>query len=142
MEYDVFPDAEAFVGWAIRDAGIPGLNGVYSSIPKSPPANYAVIRRIGGVPNERHRLDQPNLQIDVWAVDKATGHDLAQAARVAVHELEGGTYGVFDSCPVAIVVTAVTDSLGLSFIPDPTTHKDRYIFGLRLVTHAANQDSS
>lgn len=133
--YDAFPDSEAFVAWAIRSAAIAGLNGVYSSLPKNPDYPVVVVGRIGGPPIERHRLDSPSLQIDVWGGDQATTHDIAQEARVAVHSLEGGTYGIADDCPVSIVVASVEDSLGLTFMPDPTSGRDRYIFGLRLVTH-------
>lgn len=134
-QYDEFPDAEAFVAWAIRTAAISGVGGVYSSLPKTPPYPVVVVGRIGGIPVERHRIDAPSIQIDVWGGDQSTAHDIAQAARAAVHECEGGSFGVTDDCPVKITVTAVEDTLGLSFIPDPMTFRDRYIFGLRLVTH-------
>lgn len=133
--YDEFPDAEAFVAWAIRSASIAGLAGVHSSIPKEPTWPLAIVGRIGGLPVERHRIDGPSIQVDVWGGSKSEAHDIAQAARTAVHSLEGGTYGVTDTCPISITVTSVEDSLGMAFLPDPDTSRDRYVFGLRLVTH-------
>lgn len=133
--YDTFPDAEAFVTWAIRDASIAGLGGVHTSMPKNPTDNVAIVGRVGGIPVERHRLDAPSIQVDVYGTNQATAHDIAAEARAAIHRLEGGAFGADVGCPVEIVVTMVEDSLGLAFIPDPTTSKDRYIFGVRLVTH-------
>lgn len=135
--YDVFPNSEAFLAWAIRDAAIAGLDDrVYSSLPKRPTFPLAVVQRIGGVGPVRQRLDAPNIQVSTWAESQAAAHDLAAAARTAIHMTEGGTFGDNDDdCPVSIVVTAVNDSLGLAFIPDPDTAKDRYIFGVTLICH-------
>ena len=140
--HDTFPDAEAFVTWALRDAAITDLDGVHTSMPKQPAATVAIVGRIGGIPVERHRLDSPSIQVDVYAPTQSVAHDVAAECRAALMRLEGGAFGIgMDDCPVPIVVTLVEDSLGLSFIPDPTTSKDRYIFGVRLVTHAIGTQS-
>lgn len=129
--YSTFPDAEAIAGKALRDADITGLSTrVYSSLPKEPTYPLAIVKRIGGVPAERHQLDKASLQIEVWGGPKADIHDISQDARVVLHELEGTTV----SDPNAFVA-AVEDTLGLAWLPDPVTNRDRYIFGVTLYLH-------
>jgi len=135
-----FPDVEATVAWAIREASIPNLDGVYSSIPakaftSSGPTNIVVVQRVGGVPTEKHSLDNPHIQISTWGETKSIAHDIAQAARVAVMDLIGETVGVTDDgAPVACTITGAIDSLGMNSMPDPQSKRDRYVFGVRLWT--------
>lgn len=148
MDYMTFPDAEAVVGWAIRTAEIGDLDGVYSSLPRdaftaSGPACLALVGRIGGVPANRHALDTANIQVSVYGPSKSIAHDVAQAARVAVHQLEGLTVGLEETsgedAPVPCTVTAVRDALGLSSQPDSISHKDRYIFSCYLYTRTPRE---
>lgn len=131
VQFEAFPDCEAIVATAIRSAGIPDLDAVYSSVPSSPPDNYVVVTRLGGSPSERHHLDRARIQLDCWARNSTVAHDIAQAARVAVFELEGQS--VTD--PVAAFITAVDDALGLTFLPDPSG-KDRYTLSVLVALHA------
>lgn len=131
--FETFPDCEAVVAHAIRGAAIAGVGGVYSSVPRDPPDNYVVVTRLGGVPAERHHLDEARIQIDAWATSSTLAHDIAQAARVAVMELEGRTV----SHPVAAFIAAVDDAGGLTFLPDPTSGKDRYLLSLLVALHGA-----
>jgi hypothetical protein len=135
--FEEFPDCEAVIAYAIRNAGITDLDGAYSSVPKDPPDNYVVVTRLGGQPLERHHLDQARIQLDCWAVSSTVAHDIAQAARVAVMALEGTT--VHD--PVDAFITAVDDALGLTFLPDPDTGKDRYVLSLLVALHGAPSSS-
>lgn len=128
--YDVFPDSEAIVGTWLRDGGLAVGQRVYSSIPKTPTFPLITLRRIGGLPAEKHRLDRPMIQVDVWGTSKSEAQDIAQEARTRLHELEGQSV-------TGAVVAGVADTLGMSFIPDPPTARDRYIFGVSLVVHAA-----
>lgn len=129
--YEVFPDIEAIVGYVIRSADIDGLDArVYSSIPREPTYPLAIVKRIGGTPAERHHLDAGRIQVEVWGGSKSEIHDITQLARVAIHEAEGTTFAVDGGAPVDAVVTGVEDDLGLQWIPDPTTGRDRYIFGV------------
>lgn len=128
-DYDAFPDAEALVGDVLRAASLVVDTRVYSSIPKSPTFPLITLQRIGGTPVERHRLDQPRIQIDVWGTSKSEAHDIAQAARVAIHEMEGQTFAT-------AYVSGVDDAFGLTWFPDPPTARDRYIFGVALTLHA------
>jgi uncharacterized protein DUF3168 len=131
--FNVFPDAEAVVGKAIRDASISGLgNRVYSSIPNNPTWPLVLVRRIGGVPAVRQYLDTANVQIEVWGDTKANAQSIAQQARTAVLNLEGRTL----TDPVNAFVTGVDDSLGLFWMPDQETSRDRYIFGMLIWLHA------
>lgn len=129
MEYSPFPDIEAVVCRALKDADV--CSGrVYSEIPTNPTWPIAVVQRLGGTPVERHRIDQARIQIDVWADDKATARDEADAARVAAHELEGTTSSTFNAA-----VTAVDPELGLTWLPDKDTGRARYLFAVRVTAH-------
>lgn len=115
------PDAEAIVSKALRDAGVCG-GRVYSSIPKKNPVYpLATVKRLGG--NPLPYVDQARIQVDVWGENKAQARDESDAARVAAHSLEGTTSTEFTAN-----VSAVRDELGLTFLPDPDTARDRYLF--------------
>jgi hypothetical protein len=130
---DVFPDAEALAGAVLRgDLAC----GVYSSIPKSPTFPLVTVFRIGGTPEERHRLDFASLQIDVWGTSKTEARDIAAEARSLLHGMEGQTYTLVGGDPDDAAVTGVSDTLGLTWLPDPETYRDRYIFGVGLYLHA------
>lgn len=136
--FDTFPDAEAVASGRLRDEDIPNLlKRVYSSVPKKDPTYpLAVVQRLGGVPAERHRLDAARIQVDVWgALDtqKSTIRAVAEAARRALHELEGGTVNE----PVDAFVSGVADSTGLTWLPDPLTDRPRYTFSVVLYLHSA-----
>lgn len=136
-DYLVFPDLEAIASTVIRGAGIPNLIGVYSSIPAKPTYPLATVKRLGGNPAVREALDAPRIQVDVWGgapgdstatVSKSMIQDIAQLARVALLRAEGQSY----TSPVRALVTAVRDSLGVTWSPDPTTKRDRYLFAMFL----------
>lgn len=134
----ILPDVEAISSFAIRIASIPGLIGVYSSIPaKNPRYPLATVKRLGGAPANKHRLDMARIQVDVWggapkdgpgAPSKSDIQDIAQLARVELLMMEGKEFTV----PVRAFVTAVRDSMGITWSPDPTTGRDRYIFAMNV----------
>jgi len=124
------PDLEAVVSQTLRDANI----RAYSSLPKTPQFPLIVVKRVGGTPPVRQYLDAANIQLDVWGsapddpapVPKSTIQDLAQQARVLILKLEGKmVYG-----PVQAFITGVDDALGISWLPDPLTGRERYLFGM------------
>lgn len=133
--YDTFPDAEAIVGWSLRQANVAG-GRVYSSVPHTPTFPLVIIQRIGGIPVERHRIDGPRLQITTWGTSKSEAHDIAQLSRTTIHNMEGDNFTTGGGAPVNIFVAGVEDDLGLFWSPDSPTGRDRYIFGVRLITHA------
>lgn len=130
---DVFPNVEAIVGEVLRDANISGLSTrVYSGVPKTPTYPLITVKRIGGVPVERHRLDRARIQIDVWGENKGQALTIASTARSVLIGIEGQSF----TDPVVGTVTAVDDDLGLTWLPDPVTDRDRYIFGVSVIAHA------
>lgn len=129
--FTTMPDIEAICSAAIRNAAIVAAR-VYSSIPKDPTFPLIVVERIGGTPAIRQRLDAATVQVSVWGGTKSQAHDAAQAARVALLELEGTA--VTD--PVAAFVTAVDDAGGMIWLPDPLTGRDRYLFTVSVYAHA------
>lgn len=129
--YVAMPDAEAVVTTAIRAGVVPPVS---TTIPHDAEAPYVAVRRIGGAPVERHRLDAPEVQVDVYGPNKAESHDLAQAVRVAIHEAEGTTVTYSDG---AANVHGVDDAMGIAWLADPTTKRDRFTFTVRLYLSAA-----
>ncbi len=125
------PDVEAVVIAALRSANV--CSGrVYSAVPVTPTWPLATVKRLGGTPTERHRIDSARIQIDVFSDigDKATARDEADAARIAAHELEGTT-----SSSLNAAITAVDDELGLTWLPDPDTGRPRYVFAVTVTAH-------
>jgi hypothetical protein len=129
-EYAIFPDAEAIAVKALKDAGI--CSGrIFSSRPNSVVLPMAIVQRLGGTPQDKRAIDNPRIQIDVWGSNKSEARSQAQLARNAIHAAEGKLY------PTLIgYVTAVEDDTGLTWLPDPDTKEDRYVFGVLLTTRA------
>lgn len=120
------PDLEAVCGAAIRAQGY----RTFSSVPAKPVYPLLVVQRLGGVPVERHRLDMARIQVDAWGDNKAQARDAAEAARRAILELEGTKSQTFSA-----VITGCDDELGLMWLPDPDTGRDRYIFAVLVYGH-------
>lgn len=130
--YSPFPDIEAVCRQALADAGVCG-GRVYSTIPAKVTKEswpLAIVRRLGGTPAIRQRLDAARIQVDVWGGTQAEARDEADAARVALHELEGQAFTRWDA-----FVTAVDDELGLNRVPDGDTGRERYVFACRVYAH-------
>lgn len=137
-DYLVFPDLEAIAGYQLRQANISGLGTrVYSSIPKSPVYPLMQVQRSGGIVQVQQALDGPRMQFDVWGgapgdsaptPTKSDIHDIAQLARVVLLRMQGQAF----TTPVAAFVTAVRDSMNITWSPDPTTSRDRYIFAMNV----------
>lgn len=133
MKVDALPDVEAIVAYELRTT----LSArVYSSIPRDPVWPLITVKRIGGLPRDRARLDGPSLQIEVWGNSKAEARDLADAARVKLHAMEPKVCTTGAGYPVNATITGVADTLGLTWLPDPVTNRDRYLFGVTVFAHA------
>ena len=120
------PNVEAIVGKKLRDAGIPGVTGVHSSIPTDAVFPLITVQRVGVIPVIRQYLDAANIQVDVWGTSKTDAFNIAARARVLLHEMAGTSF----TDPVKVWVSAVEDSLGITWQPDPDTGRDRYLFSV------------
>lgn len=126
------PDIEAVVRKRLSDANIPLiLTRWYTSVPKDagkPGFEFPLgtVQRIGGLPAVREYMDSANIQIDVWGNSKSEAYDIVSKARVAILEMEGTTF----TTPVNAYVSAVEDTLGVTWQPDDMTGRDRYLFGV------------
>lgn len=127
-------DVEAAVGGIIRAANVTNLaQRVYSSIPsKNPSYPLATVKRIGGIPIIRERVDRARIQVDVWGDTKGNAFDVTADVRAVLFDAEGKTYS--DS-NVTLFIAAVEDDLGIAFLPDPNTARDRYVFGVAIICH-------
>lgn len=119
-----FPDIEAMVGKVLRDANVVSQR-VYSSLPSSPTYPLVTFARLGGIPADERKLDRARIQIEAWGNSKSEARAGAEAARKAVHLSEGTAVPQF-----AGFITRVEDELGLMFLPDPPTGRDRYLFAV------------
>lgn len=135
------PDVEAAAGLILRDANV-AEGRVYSSIPTNPTYPLVTYQRTGGTPAEKHKLDRASIQVDAWArlpreapaggAGKGEARDLAELARRVLHE--AGALGTFVA-DFECQVTEVEDELGLRWLPDPTSKRDRYLFSVRIFAH-------
>lgn len=130
------PDIEAAVAYWLRLANLSGIGDrVYTEVPADPEFPLITVQRIGGAPAVRQYLDTGNIQIDVWGDDssdaKEQAHDIAQAARRECHNMEGREFAL----PVHLYVTGVEDSLGLTWLPDDFTGRERYLFSVTVFAH-------
>ena len=126
MRAAVFPDSEAVAVVWLRHADLDAtiatdMNGWRAG------ESRITVTRIGGSPSLAQRIDNPRLDVDVYAASKEVAHDLAQLARARLHELPEG-----DHTALGAVVANVADDLGLQYTPDPDTGTPRYIFTVAL----------
>jgi hypothetical protein len=82
------------------------------------------VSRGGGATYTRFVLDEPTLDFDVLAADKATAHDLVQQVRGLLYAAEGTAMG-------DVLVCRVQDT-SLIWLPDPTTGLPRYVLVMAL----------
>lgn len=129
-EFTPFPDIEAVCSTALRDADV--CDGrVYSSVPSRPTYPLAVVERLGGTAPIRQRLDAARIQVSVWADSKSDARDAAELARQTLHAtMEGSAYLTLNA-----FVTGVEDETGLTWLPDPATSRDRYLFSVLVYAH-------
>lgn len=131
MRAAVFPDSEAVaVAWLRTQPELDGVKATTNLIGWQAGQRRVVITRIGGVPSLAVRIDNPRLDVDVYAEDKGAAHDLAQVTRAALHDLPEGEHTALGA-----VVANVTDDTGLQWLPDPGTNAARYSFTVRLAVH-------
>lgn len=122
-----FGDAEAAVADIVR-AGVTGATVATTLVGYTEGASWIVVSRSGGVPTLWMRLDAPTIQVDVYAADKGTAHDLAQLARGLVFAAAGAYSGH------GLYLADCRDFTGLAWLPDPDTTLPRYVFQLSLTT--------
>jgi len=141
-DFLVFPDLESITSWAIRQANIPGLGArVYSSIPGKPVYPLVQYGRFGGTPAVAEALDRGRIQLSVFGgapgdsapilPNKGDIEDIAQLVRITMLRMAGVAFTA-PPAPVAAYITAVRDVMGLTWSPDPSTSRDRYIFSMNV----------
>ena len=118
-----FPDTEAIATTALRAAGYRAA----SSLSANQVYPCVVVKRLGGTPADKRVLDRATLQVDVWGNNKSEARDLAHNARLLLMNLEGTSSNDFNG-----FITCVEDVLGLFWLPDQETKRDRYIFSVAM----------
>lgn len=127
-------DVRALIGGT--DPDLPDENEdarVYPAIPeKDPVFGLVTCRRTGGVEVVYHHLDAARLLFHCWGpgkkgLSKADTNTLARTVRAALLDMVGS----HDEG----VVTFVRTTVGLQWLPDPDTLRDRYIYEASVHAH-------
>jgi hypothetical protein len=121
------PDIEAVCIQALHAEGL----RAYSSLPGSPTWPLVTVQRTGGIPAVYQLLDAAVIDFNTWAANKADARDLADQARQIIYAMTNATNTEWEC-----TVTAVEDTLGMTFQPDPETNRDRYVFALRVYAYS------
>jgi hypothetical protein len=133
------PNVEAAVNVGLQATGL----RAYSSVPaRSPSFPLVVTYRLGGTPAEKHALDAPRIQLEVWGETSTSKSDLLNYARDAwreLLELEGATVELSDG--EAVFISSVNPEIGLQWLPDPPTGRPRYIASVRVYARQSDRSS-
>lgn len=116
------PDVEAVCIAALRAEPVAG-GRAYGKVPAEPTFPLLLVQRVGGIPAVPRRLDAARIQVSSYGSTKAEARDTAELARRVLHQSEATTFAELQA-----FVTGVDDELGLQWLPDPETMRDRYIF--------------
>jgi hypothetical protein len=91
---------------------------VRDRVPETRPAQFVVIRRVGGV----HRnvvSDEAMVTVEAWARTHEQAQDLCALSRALIHSLPGTVVGT-------VPVYRITDVAGPSLLPDDLSAQPRY----------------
>ena len=132
-EFVVFGDAEAAVCDILRDssqvAAFTGVTVATDLVGYAYPARRLRVARTGGIPTLWMQLDNPAIEIEASAENKAVACDMASAARAAVFAARGAFVGQ------GLSLFDVADVSGLTWSPDAADPDvSRYVVKLSLVT--------
>lgn len=123
-----FPDAEQIVTGHLA-ATLPGVH-VCADLPA--PEDFAglvpivQVARIGGLIIARKRLDNPRMDVQVYAPTRAQANDLLAQVRGVIEDMAGVTRD-------GGVVTKTSEETGPRLIPDPNTDVVRVGYTAALV---------
>lgn len=128
--YVVFGDAEAAVVDILRAAtqvaAFTGVAVATDLVGYAQGARWVRASRVGGSPLMWTLTDNPTVEVEAYAEDKATAYDLAQAARAALFAAQGYVGHGLRLYDVA------DDNAGLRWAPEE--QRPRYVFTVSLVT--------
>lgn len=132
-DFVLFGDAEAAVCDILRDSSqisdFTGVTVATDLVGYAYPARRLRVTRTGGVPTLWMQLDNPAIDIESSAENKAVAYDLASAARAVVFAARGTYIGQ------GLSLYDVADVAGLTWTPDADDpNVARYVVKLSLVT--------
>lgn len=105
---------------------------VSARIPADRPDEFVTAYRVGGVARNLV-VDDATMIIEAWSFQDERAQDLAQQARAAVHDSDGGRYG-----PQQLLVCDVVEVAGPALLPDPLSSQTRYTLTLQVSFRASN----
>ncbi|ARZ68796.1 hypothetical protein M1P56_32430 [Streptomyces sp. HU2014] len=128
-----FPDVERLVVDHLKNR--PELTGVV--VDNRPPGGFdgtqkaVLVSRTGGAWVDDRHLDEPLVDLEVYGPDKTTAHGVALAARAALLQARGTSYGT-------AYVTDVVEADGPRWLPDYNRPAgNRYLSTVRLLIRLA-----
>lgn len=134
-DHEALPDAELVVrSWLAAHPAVTAICSTRISrrMKTTPVYPCLTLRRIGGIPVERRRLDQARIEVQAWGDvdDQETASTLARTARAALHDMAGER--IDDA-----YVTGVDDDLAITWLPDDSRDPTvpRYVFGVAVYLH-------
>lgn len=123
IETIVFPDA-VLVACAAIQAGLPSGVTAYGRIPKTRPARFVRVLRLGGTRRDRF-VDNATLSIEAWAGTDQASALLASVARAALNAHEGSVVG-------GATVYTITELSGPANLPDPLSDQSRHTWTVQV----------
>lgn len=122
MYVALFPDAPMELADAVQVWHRATFDGstleVLNRVPAERPAEFALIRGVGGVRRDRV-TDVPTLAVEAWAETRSRAAALAQELRAIFHGMEGATFAGYS-------VQEVVEFAGPADLPDPLSNQSRY----------------
>lgn len=123
IEAIYFPDAVTVACSAIG-AGLPSGVSAFGRIPKTRPARFVRVLRLGGTRRDRF-VDNATLSIEAWAGTDQSSAELAALARAALNACEGA---VIDGA----TIYTITELSGPANLPDPLSDQSRHTWTVQV----------
>lgn len=130
----VLPDAEALVvNYLLSVSEVEAVvdDRIGTELPDEVFYPYLVVSRVPSLQAVRRHLDAAEIQVDAWAETKAEANDLARTAHAALLDMSG----TLDDGLGGGVVTGVDETVGIGWLPDPSTDRPRYLFQMTVYMH-------
>ena len=92
---------------------------VHQRVPDPRPAEFVLVRRVGGIRQNRVS-DEATILIEAYSASEEEAHDLAQVARQAIHEARGQVVS-------GATIGRTAELSGPGNLPDPLSDQPRYV---------------
>jgi len=131
----VFPDDELAILTYLRSVSavtaLISAAKIIQQLPPTPVYPYVLVQRAGGQSPDSRAMDEPAIQVDVLALDRAQAKVLMLTVRAAILAIANDTVA-----GVGVLVSAY-EEVGPSWLPDtvPIPPLPRYVARFRILLH-------